>query len=136
MILKLDNGTMLATVTLDKGEELDIPGLDVLLQMVTLDPVGFWNVDLVLESRALNYCIDAVMQRGFAPAGNLSIDNTIFMKVRKSLRRSGDGGGRLADPNLAVAAYHPGASAQELEAMAESGKRIETTFSDEAGAGR
>jgi hypothetical protein len=88
---KLDYPAMKAEVTLDTDEELSIARLDLAVHRIALDPVGVWNVELILPVTQRNLHLVALDQMGFVPAGNLTSGTVTSLRLRKSLRRSGDG---------------------------------------------
>jgi hypothetical protein len=91
MNICIDYPAMKAEVTLDTGEELSIARLDLTVHRIALDPVGVWNVELILPAVERNLHAEDLAQMGFVPAGNLTSGAVTSIRLRKSLRRSGDG---------------------------------------------
>jgi hypothetical protein len=135
MICKKDAPAKLATVTLDREEELHLAGLDVMIQNVMLDPVGYWSVELVLEPRAMNNHVDALAKRGFVISGNVSIDNVMFMRLKKRLSSPS-----FADtprsvffnPDLATPAPTLAPSKEESQARSALSASLEIFYSESA----
>jgi len=91
--VKFDYPASVAVITLNAGEDLTIAHLDIAVQHVQDDPNRIWNVLLIVTPEVMNRHRELLQDNGFIAAGNLSIDcKTLpFVKLRKSLRRSGDG---------------------------------------------
>ncbi len=98
MNIKIDYAARVGVITLDKGEDLDVQHLDIAVRHVDDDPAGIWNVELILEPRAMNHHVDALRDRRFEIAGNLSVGNVTFIRMRKFLRRSSDGWAAFTNP--------------------------------------
>jgi hypothetical protein len=91
MNVVIDYPAMCATVTLTAGEEFDFARLDLAVHQVAIDPVGIWNCDLLLPGRIMHQHAQGLEKLGFIVAGSVSADTNTSIKMRKSLRRSGDG---------------------------------------------
>jgi hypothetical protein len=90
---------MKAEVTLDPGEELSIARLELAVHRIALDPVGLWNIELVIPAAQKTIHQVALDQMGFVPAGNLTSGTVTSIRMWKNLRRSGDGHAALTDYN-------------------------------------
>jgi hypothetical protein len=134
MICKKDTPAKLVTVSVERGEELDLAGLDVMIQNVMLDPVGYWAVELVLAPQAMNNHVNALTKRGFVISGNLSIDNTIFMRLRKNLQSPSfsDTPRSTYNPDLATQAPVLQPTPAEVSARVGLNASLERHYSDDA----
>lgn len=82
--------------------------------------IAVWNVVIVLPVIEWAKSRIALQNLGYLPAGNKSIDNTTFVKLRRSIRRSGDGGTEsVNDRDLAVNPPVLPTTAAENSAIAE-----------------
>jgi len=82
--LFIDYPARLATVTLEEGEtQVDLAGLDAFTQRAFNEPVGLMALELIVP--AGDHHSEELRKRNFVIAGNLSIDNTVFMRMRKTL---------------------------------------------------
>ena len=86
---------MQATLTLDANENLLEHILRASVQYVIDDSAEIWNVFLLISPETANANFDMLFRSGFQIAGTLSADAKTTLKLRKSLRRSSDGGSRL-----------------------------------------
>jgi hypothetical protein len=128
MKMKTDTPARVATVTLENNEPLDIAALDLFVNLATLDPVGLWAVDLIIEPEQLPQYSAALQQRKFHIAGTLSADVTT-LRLRLNLRNSTDD--NVGDPNLAVTACHPG-NAADNTILPNVPAWLESRYSDES----
>jgi hypothetical protein len=123
---------MKVEITLDTDEELSIARLDLAVHRVAIDPVGIWNCDLILPVAQRNLYADALAKMGFVPAGNLTSGTVTSIRMRKSLRRSGDGWAALTNNGgLAATAQHPGHSHEELDALRGLSDKMAANYSPE-----
>lgn len=115
MIVKQDYPASHAVMTLEDGETLQHHVLIAGVQHVASDLAGFWNVDLELLPDVMNANRDMLTSLGFVHAGTVSTNNVMYVRLRKGLRHSGDGGQATTDHVL-----HPNpspASAEEIAAV-------------------
>ena len=61
------------------------------------DDQSVWNLMVVVPSEIYSATRINLQSLGFVPAGNLSIDNQTFMKLKLVVRRSSDGGQLAVD---------------------------------------
>jgi hypothetical protein len=84
-----------------------------------------WNLFIVLP--VIEWAKNRVelQHLGYIPAGNKSIDNKTFVKLKRSIRPSSDGGHLACDTDLAVPAPVLPKSGIEESAIAELLNRLE-----------
>ena len=79
-----------------------------------------WNVVIVLPVSEWAKSRVTLQSLGYMPAGNKSVDNTMFVRLRRAIRRSGDGGTEsVNDRDLAVNPPVLPPTATERAAIAE-----------------
>jgi len=82
--------------------------------------IAVWNVFIILPVIEWAQSRVALQNLGYLPAGNKSIDNTTFVKLKCAVRRSGDGGTEsVNDRDLAVNPPVLPPTAAENSAIAE-----------------
>src|ERR1700730_14688329 len=128
MLVKVDYPAMSATATLSAGEEFNAARLDLAVHQVALDPAGIWNFDLFLNTRIYNDHADDLAKLGFVIAGTASEGNHTALKLRKSLRRSGDG--HAAMSSLAMPAPVLPPTLEEMSARLANARTIVTHYSE------
>jgi hypothetical protein len=63
-----------------------------------------WNIFIILPASVLNGNSEMLSRQGFVNAGNLSVDNSTFCKLRYAIRTSGEAGGSQALDGLTCVA--------------------------------
>ncbi len=92
MLIKQDYPEMSATLSLEAGESFQEHILLACIEHVSRDPAGIWNLFLLVTPEIANLNYRVLLGLDFQVAGTLSGDTKTIMKLKKVLRRSGDGG--------------------------------------------
>jgi hypothetical protein len=97
MRIKRDYAASHAVMVLEAGGKLQQHVIIAGVQHVVSDLAGFFNVDVEIPAEIASENRDMLTSIGFVHAGTLSTNNQTFVRLRKPLRRSSDGGHVTAD---------------------------------------
>ena len=118
MRIKKDYAASHAVITLEPGENLLRHVLLTSIQHVASDLAGFWNIDLELLPDAVTQNQDMLRDLGFVHAGTLTTGTATLIRLRKGLRRSGDGGETVGVTDHVMRPNPHPPSAEEQNAVA------------------
>lgn len=118
MKIRKDYPASHAVMTLEDGETLQRHVLLTGIQHVASDLAGFWNIDIELTPDAANQNRDMLHDLGFVNAGTLSTQTATLLRLRKPLRRSGDGGETECQSPSALAIPAPTLPVSDIEQAA------------------